>query len=302
MNRPSRFLLVFAAAAGLPLLGGIAPGLPVVGARPVLAAAQEVSAPEAASTSRLVPAITLPAGAMRLNDAGALGELKTQLTTVAKEGGFGISKIEALIWGGNGHDAARNKSVQNALKQAFTKAGYRHETVGEKKTDDGVVTIFLAGKESTKQAVLGFFVASDNYLVLAWGQMTPQQNGAKNADEEPAAAAKPGNSAANTTKRPASAEQKRLDAELLAAISEDNVDAVKTLLKQGADPNGRTGEFRHAILMPAVRRGNKDVVAALLRAGADPDYGDGTNVTPLYIAAVLGEPRRFRRSWTAAPR
>ncbi len=134
MNRPSRFLLVFAAAAGLPLLGGIAPGLPVVGARPVLAATlDDSSAPEAAPTSRLVPAITLPAGAMRLNDAGALGELKTQLTTVAKEGGFGISKIEALIWGGNGHDAARNKSVQNALKQAFTKAGYRHETVPARK-------------------------------------------------------------------------------------------------------------------------------------------------------------------------
>jgi hypothetical protein len=287
MNRPSRFLLVF--AAGLPLLIGGVPGLPVIGIPPASAASNRGDLPEAAGTSRVVAGLALPPGALRLDDAGAVKELKTQLTTVAREGGFALGEMETLVWGGKGHNAARGKSVQNALKQTLIKAGYRHATAGEKKTDDGVVTIFLAGKEDARQAMLGLFVAGDTYLVLAWGQITPQaeaKSEAGRADDKPAAKPASGNGA----KLPA-AEQKRLDAALLAAIEGGKADEVKTLLAQGADPNGRTGEntFRQAFLLRAVMRGGKDVVAALLAAGADPEYGNGTNATPLYIAAVLGE-------------
>ena len=61
MNRPSRFLLVF--AAGLPLLiGGVVPGLPVVGIPPAAAAAHGGNLPEAAETSRVVTGLALPPG------------------------------------------------------------------------------------------------------------------------------------------------------------------------------------------------------------------------------------------------
>jgi ankyrin repeat protein len=66
---------------------------------------------------------------------------------------------------------------------------------------------------------------------------------------------------------------------------------VKTLLKQGADANSRwgEGEFQQAVLVRAVMRGGADMVAALLKAGADPEYGNGRDMTPLFIASILGE-------------
>jgi hypothetical protein len=291
MNRSTCFLLVVA-AAGLPLLGGIAPaGLSLVlGSRPALAAVIDDSAPEAAPTSRLISGLVLPAGAFRLNDADSLGELRTQLANVAKESGFVLGKMEAVVWGGKGHNTARNNVLKSGLKQALAKAGYRYETAAEKKTDDGLVTFFVVGKEGANEAVLGFTVAGDDHLVLTWGQITPSgpQVAAKQSSVK--TTAPDSKSATNKAKLP-DANQKRLDTELGEAIEAGKTDQVTALLKQGASANARwgEGEFQQAVLMRAVMRGSVEMVAALLKAGADPEYGNGRDATPLFIAAILGE-------------
>jgi hypothetical protein len=289
-NNSSRFLLVVAAAA-LPLLGGIAPaGAPLaLGSNTAHAAVIDDSAPEAAPTSRLVPGLPLPSGAFRLNDAEALGELRTQLANVAKESGFSLGKMEAVVWGGKDHNAARNTSLKSVLKQALAKAGYRYETAAEKKTDDGLVTFFVAGKEGANEAVLGFTVAADAHLVLTWGQITP--SGPQATAKESSVKTAPDNKSAANKAKVSAEDQKRLDAELGKAIEANKTNEVTALLKQGADANARwgEGEFQQAVLMRAVMRGSAEMVAALLKAGANPEYGNGRDATPLFIAAILGE-------------
>ncbi len=289
--RTSRFLIA-AAASGLTILGGAPADHPVsLGIRPAFAATiEDPAAPEAAPKSQLISGLALPDGAFRLNDPESLEELKAQLAEVAKEGEFSIGRMEALMWGGKGHGAARNKAVQSSLKQALGKVGYKYEKAAEKKTDDGLVTFFVTGKEGANEAVLGFTVASDTFLVLAWGQMTPK--GRQQAANAKAPAAKPAAvSSASGKSKVSPAEQKRLDTELGKAVEANNAEEVKALLEQGASANARWGEgqYQQAVLMRAVMRGSTDMVSALLKAGADPEYGNGRDATPLFIAGVLGE-------------
>jgi hypothetical protein len=70
--------------------------------------------------------------------------------------------------------------------QALKNAGYSYQVAGEKDAKGGRVTVFAAGKTGAKEAVLGFWMASDSFLALAWGTVTPKE-GAKDAAKGAAA-------------------------------------------------------------------------------------------------------------------
>lgn len=294
-NRKFRFTALLATC--LPLLSGAVlsfTATPTALAAPVVTVDEEETSFEKAGSSRLT-SLALPEGVFRLSGSAPLGELSEQLKNVATEGGFVLGQTEALVWGGQGHNATRGKAVKDSLNQTLKKSGYTIEIAAEEKTKDGLVTFFVAAKPGTKQSVLGFWVAGDTTLLLAWGDITRKGEAGAKAQEEPTAAVEPSQTVAKKEKpakkwvaRLSPAEQKKADAALLDAVWKKNLAQVNTLLARGANPNAQN-EYRQTALMGTVSTGNPAIATALLEAGADPDLGDGKGFNPLLMASLIDE-------------
>lgn len=82
-------------------------------------------------------------------------------------------------------------------------------------------------------------------------------------------------------------QQRKLDESLLEASAKGDVEAVKTLLKQGASVSG-VDRLRETALHKAARRGHTEVVKALLEAKANPNALDLRGETPMHEAAKSG--------------
>jgi ankyrin repeat protein len=272
-----------AVALILPLLG--ATSLSAFAAPLPLPVMQQEAKPEAAATARLI-SVALPSGAFRLTDEGALEELKTQLQTIATEGGFTVGTMEAIMWGGPDHNEARNKSIKTALIQTLKKGGYEHEVAGEQKTDEGLFTLFVVGKANAKQGVMGFWLANEKYLMLVWAKMIP----GKDKGETPETPKKGGDilPPSEDGKKPVSTEDKNVKAALETAVEEGTAEDVKALLNKGADANTLT-EGGQTLLLRAVVRGDKEITTALLEGGANPEKGGAGNRSPLFTAAMTGK-------------
>jgi len=78
------------------------------------------------------------------------------------------------------------------------------------------------------------------------------------------------------------------DTPLLKAVSEPNIEKVKTLLAAKADPNAKNDGGWMPLHMAAMS-GNKDIVALLLVAKADVNAPNHTGETPLHMAATFGQ-------------
>lgn len=76
---------------------------------------------------------------------------------------------------------------------------------------------------------------------------------------------------------------------LFAAVIDDQLLAVKLLLKRGANPNGRDDQrFMRTPLMVASYYGRNDIAFALLEAGATLDLTDVNHANALLLAALQG--------------
>ena len=78
-------------------------------------------------------------------------------------------------------------------------------------------------------------------------------------------------------------QQRKLDESLLEASEKGDVEAVKTLLKQGASVSG-VDRLRETALHKAARGGHTEVVKALLEAKANPNAKDLRGETPMHEA------------------
>jgi ankyrin repeat protein len=95
-------------------------------------------------------------------------------------------------------------------------------------------------------------------------------------------------------------ETSAVTAALRFACVSGNVDVVRLLLEQGADPNSRDEQHNDCPLSNAIRQGHAQVVDLLLEAGADAtrpfleedDLGDltGRNITFVDLAVQHGYP------------
>lgn len=162
-----RYLTFAATVAALTL----AP-LPTTAAKPAPAAARPAAEPspvEKVTSSRLT-GVSLPDGALRIIDAGMSGELTGALKGIAQEKGATLGGTEALLWGGPGHNAARNDGIKASLVKKLEAAGFRYKSTGEMDIKQGKATLFTAEK-GAKQSVLGVIVAADEYLAVAWGEV-----------------------------------------------------------------------------------------------------------------------------------
>ncbi len=80
----------------------------------------------------------------------------------------------------------------------------------------------------------------------------------------------------------------RDESALITAARNGNAALVTQLVKQGADPNQRTGVNDWPALLHAVHKHQLGTAAALLDAGADPNRGYPRGYTPLMMAAGYG--------------
>jgi hypothetical protein len=278
MSRRRRTTLA-AIGAFLPL-AGMTVTLATAPARPAFARQEADAKPVEVATSPLV-GVALPDGAFQLTDPATIKKMTQWIKlTDGSEDKFSLGEPEVLLWGGKNHSAARNKAVKAGLAANLKAAGYNVEIAGEKKTDEGLATLFVAGKTGAKKGILGFYLASDDYLLLAWADLTPKMAGTMSAAKGEATAKPTGKTGA----KPTAAEQKRLDAALAKAVEEGTADEVSTLLAKGANPNGKT-DGGQSYIVRLVIKADKEKIAALLNAGADPNGGD-PSFSPLVAAAL----------------
>lgn len=79
-----------------------------------------------------------------------------------------------------------------------------------------------------------------------------------------------------------------LDAEMHAAVQNDDLEGVCKTIVKGANVNSVDPQFGERALYIAVRREYKDMVRLLLFKGADPNFLSSDNYTPLSLAIRIG--------------
>jgi ankyrin repeat protein len=84
-----------------------------------------------------------------------------------------------------------------------------------------------------------------------------------------------------------------LHIELEKVARKGDIDGVRILLNQGADPNGGH-PFRHAPIAAAIGSGKIEVVQLFLERGADPNYVAAATFCPLNWAIGQGTPEMVR--------
>lgn len=85
------------------------------------------------------------------------------------------------------------------------------------------------------------------------------------------------------------AEDRHSKTALMTAAHADKPDAVRALLKHGAQPNAKSGSGGYTALHFAVSRSNYAAVVALVQGGADGTIANDADLTPLEL------PQRFNQ-------
>jgi hypothetical protein len=241
-------------------------------------------AEEAAPTSQIT-GVKLPGKATRLIGSEIPADVPKALTAIIKSGGPQVKqgKNEILAWAGNGYSKAKAAGLMQQTAKAMKAAGWEYsiEQPAEAKGEFTLVTAMRT--VPTRKAVVGYWVPTDEVLVLAWTEML-----AATPSSSPSAKGTSKSQGINSvTAKLTAPAQKRLDEALEAAIEESKVDEVKSLIKQGASAKGKAGN--QTFLMRGVTRGNNEIVSALLEAGADANKGIDNGEPPIFIAALLGQ-------------
>lgn len=135
---------------------------------------QGVNETEAATESQLLQ-IMLPSNAQRVLPQSVPAEITQTLEKVVATGNgkFQKGETEVLLWAGNGYKKSNASSIVNRLTGSMKTAGWQYLVQGE----ENGITIFMAIKDSPRRAIVGFYGATDDALILATMEILPN-NGA----------------------------------------------------------------------------------------------------------------------------
>jgi hypothetical protein len=166
------------------------------------AMAQSGGETEAATESHLLQ-VMLPANAQRVRPESVPAEITQTLAKVTAAGGgkFQQGDSEVLLWAGPNYKKANASGVVNNLTGSMKTAGWKYTIAAE----ENGVTVFGAVKESPRRAVIGFYGATDEALIVAVMEVfsnsaagtTNGQTTAGNSDQEMEKPAAPQNSSAS---------------------------------------------------------------------------------------------------------
>ncbi|HKG14898.1 MAG TPA: hypothetical protein VKB12_16345 [Pyrinomonadaceae bacterium] len=145
---------------------------------------------EAAASSSVTEA-RLPAGAERVRVGSVPAEVNSALKKIVEAGGSKIVQgdSEVLAWSGAGYRRENAADLMRQLQGSLRAKGWAYEEAGR----EGEVTVFSVAREApTRRAVLGFYVPTDEALLVAWTEVHAAGEGQINADaaQAPRAAAR----------------------------------------------------------------------------------------------------------------
>ncbi|MDQ4121465.1 MAG: hypothetical protein M3209_08470 [Acidobacteriota bacterium] len=151
---------------------------------------------ESAANSNLT-GVALPANAQRIGAASVPAEISGTLEKIvaSADGKLRQGDSEVLAWGGAGYRKANAPNIVGKLRGTLESNGWKYEVGG---TADGV-TLFRALKDGQKpRAIVGFYAANDDAMLVAWTEILSADATAENSvetDSQPIqnAAAKSGN-------------------------------------------------------------------------------------------------------------
>ncbi|HVF42905.1 MAG TPA: hypothetical protein VM936_07845 [Pyrinomonadaceae bacterium] len=151
-----------------------------------------------AAASSTVTQAQLPAGAERVSESSVPAEISSALTKIVEAGGGKIVQgdSEVLAWSGAGYSKADAPNLMRQLQGSLRAKGWTYEEAGK----EGEVTVFSVAKTApTRRAVLGFYVPTDDALLVAWTEVHAAGGGQVNdgAAHVRADARGPGRGAAN---------------------------------------------------------------------------------------------------------
>lgn len=141
----------------------------------VAAHAEDEGVPAAQSN---LTGVNLPTGAVRIHaqhvPAGIHQILEKMIAAGA--GKLRQGNAEVLAWAGGSYRKAIAPKLMNQLQTNLQAHGWTYE-IAEK---DGEVTIFSVVKASpTERAIVGFYVPTDDALVVAWTEVLKAENNAR---------------------------------------------------------------------------------------------------------------------------
>jgi len=117
-----------------------------------------------------VTSANLPGGALRVAPSSVPEEINLGLEKIieASDGKLVQGDSEVLAWTGEGYTKAGSADLLAQLENNLSVAGWKYEVGGK----EGEVTFFTALREGApRRAVVGFFMASDDGLILAWTEV-----------------------------------------------------------------------------------------------------------------------------------
>lgn len=118
----------------------------------------------------LVTALSLPDGAQRVLPGSVPEQVTSGLDQIVESGRGKIvgGEREVIAWMGDGYKKGSAANLVKQIETALRADGWTYEAGGT----DGGVTFFSVLRESPRrQAVLGFFVADTDGLLLAWTEV-----------------------------------------------------------------------------------------------------------------------------------
>jgi hypothetical protein len=134
-------------------------------------AAQTNQETEPAERSELA-ATDLPTGGERMLEQSVPEDLKKVLAKLVAEGGDKIRQgdSEVLTWSGKGYKKSTSVQLMKQIEANLQRSGWEYE-IG--KSNDDVVLFSLLRQTPKRRGLLGFFVPSDDGLVLAMTEILP---------------------------------------------------------------------------------------------------------------------------------
>ncbi len=138
--------------------------------------------------------IRLPAGALHVNDGSVPAEITDTLGKLVAlgEGKLRQGESEVLIWAGASYRKSNAPQLVKKFTENLQSGGWTY-AVGEQNRE---FTVFNSINTGERRAVIGFWTANDESLLLAWTEMLPAANSSR-ADSP-----KTNNSSTNSATRP----------------------------------------------------------------------------------------------------
>lgn len=134
-----------------------------------------------AAASSTVTQAQLPAGAERVSESSVPAEINSALAKIVEAGGGKIVRgdSEVIAWSGAGYSKADAPSLLRQLQGSLKAKGWTYEEAGK----EGEVTVFSVARVApTRRAVLGFYVPTDEALLVAWTEVHAADAGQSNDD------------------------------------------------------------------------------------------------------------------------